>query len=125
MRLKFVPFSLLALAPGLINVRLDGAEGKDEGQFLANTRQLIFEGKRSGEGYFSPDGQALIFQSERQSDNPFYQIYILDLASGDIRRVSPGTGKTTCGFFRPGTEDVLFASSNLDPQARDKQKAEL
>jgi len=43
-----------------------------ETQFLANTRQLTFEGKRSGEGYFSPDGKALIFQSEREPGNPFY-----------------------------------------------------
>src|SRR5258708_31319923 len=72
-----------------------------EGRFLSNVRQLTFEGKRSGEGYFSPDGQALIFQSEREPGNPFYQIYFLDLASGESHRVSPGMGKTTCSFFRP------------------------
>ncbi len=96
-----------------------------EAQFLANTRQLTFEGRRSGEGYFSPDGRALIFQSEREPGNPFYQIYLLDLESGDTRRVSPGTGKTTCSFFRPETDEVLFASTHLDPQAAAKQKAEL
>lgn len=66
-----------------------------EARFLSHTRQLIFEGRRSGEGYFSPDGQVLVFQSEREPGNPFYQIYTLDLESGDSRRVSPGTGKTT------------------------------
>src|SRR5438552_5351538 len=96
-----------------------------EAQFLSNTRQLTYEGRRSGEGYFSPDGKALIFQSEREPGNPFYQIYILDFESGDTHRVSRGFGKTTCGFFRPGTDEVVFASTHLDPQARDKQKAEL
>src|SRR5438874_12106331 len=96
-----------------------------EAQFLSHIRQLTFEGRRSGEGYFSPDGKALIFQSEREAGNPFYQIYILDFESGDTHRVSPGFGKTTCGFFRPGTDEVLFASTHLDPQAREKQKAEL
>ena len=95
-----------------------------EGNFLSNTRQLTFEGRRSGEGYFSPDGKALTFQSEREADNPFYQIYVLDLESGDTRRVSPGTGKTTSSFFRPGSDEVLFASTHLDPKAREKQKAE-
>src|SRR5438094_2190332 len=95
-----------------------------EAQFLTEVRQLIFEGKRSGEAYFSPDGQLLIFQSEREPDNPFYQIYILDLASGDTQRVSPGIGKTTCAFFRPGTDEVLFASTHADPEARAKMKAE-
>jgi Tol biopolymer transport system component len=96
-----------------------------EHEFLSNVRQLIFEGRRSGEGYFSPDGKALIFQSEREPENPFYQIYILNFASGQIDRVSPGTGKTTCAFFRPGRDEVLFASTHLDPQALPKQKAEL
>jgi Tol biopolymer transport system component len=96
-----------------------------EQQFLSNIRQLVFEGRRSGEGYFSPDGNALIFQSEREPTNPFYQIYILNFSSGDVNRVSPGMGKTTCAFFRPGRDEVLFASTHLDPDAVAKQKAEL
>jgi Tol biopolymer transport system component len=100
------------------------AESSGETNFLANARQLTLEGKRSGEGYFSPDGKALIFQSEREAENPFYQIYTLDLESGDTRRVSPGQGKTTCAFFRPGADEVMFASTHHDPLAREKQKAE-
>jgi Tol biopolymer transport system component len=100
-------------------------DAANEARFITNARQLIFEGKRSGEGYFSPDGQKLIFQSEREEDNPFYQMYILDLRTGDTTRVSPGFGKTTCGFFQPGTNRVLFASTHEDPEAKAKQKAEL
>ena len=96
-----------------------------EAQFLSNIWQLTFEGRRSGEGYFSPDGKALIFQSERETGNPFYQIYILDLETGDSHRVSAGIGKTTCAFFRPNTDEVLFASTHLDPEAKGKQKTEL
>ena len=92
-------------------------DAANEARFLTNTRQLIFEGKRSGEGYFSPDGGKLIFQSEREEGNPFYQMYLLDLSSGDTTRVSPGIGKTTCGFFQPGTNRVLFASTHADPDA--------
>ena len=62
----------------------------DERRFLDATRQLTYDGKRSGEGYFSPDGKSLIFQSEREPGNPFYQIYLLNLDSGDTHRVSPG-----------------------------------
>ena len=92
---------------------------------LHSVRQLTYSGERSGEGYFSSDGRFLIFQSERESGNPFYQIYLLDLESGESRRVSPGIGKTTCAFFRPGTRRVLFASTHLDPEAGAKQEAEL
>ena len=100
-------------------------DAANEARFITNTRQLIFEGKRSGEGYFSPDGNRLIFQSEREEGNPFYQMYVLDLTSGETTRVSPGAGKTTCGFFQPGTNRVLFASTHADPEAVAKQKAEL
>ncbi len=96
-----------------------------EATLLGNIRQLTFEGKRSGEGYFSTDGNQLIFQSEREADNPFYQIYILDLKTGDTRRVSTGTGKTTCAFFRPKSDEVLFASTHLDAETKQKQKTEL
>ena len=100
-------------------------DATQEAHFLSNERQLILEGKRSGEGYFSPDGRQLIFQSEREPGNPFYQIYSLDLESGDVTRVSPGVGKTTCSFFQPGTDRVIFASTHEDPDALKKQKAEL
>ena len=97
----------------------------EESQFLSNTRQLTYSGKRAGEGYFSEDGTALIFQSEREPDNPFYQIYLMDLKSGDTHRVSPGVGKTTCAFFRPGTDEVLYASTHHDRFASAKQAEEL
>src|SRR3954470_12052346 len=97
----------------------------DEIRFLSRVRQLTFEGKRSGEGYFSPDGTKLIFQSEREEANPFYQIYTLDFATGDTQRVSPGIGKTTCSFFQPGKNRVLFASTHHDPEARAKMQAEI
>ena len=100
-------------------------EAAQEERFITNTRQLIFEGRRSGEGYFSPEGSKLIFQSERDEGNPFCQIYVLDLNTGETTRVSPGTGKTTCGFFQPGTDRVLFASTHADLHAIEKQKAEL
>src|SRR5262245_6929844 len=93
--------------------------GEDEARFLSRVRQLTFEGK-SGEGYFSQDGQNLIFQSVRAPGNPFYQIYLLSFETGDMNRVSPGTGKTTCSFFRPGSDEVLFASTHLDPNAKKK-----
>src|SRR5579863_4583675 len=72
-----------------------------ERDFLTRVRRLTVEGKRSGEAYWSPDGKRLVFQSEREPGNPFYQIYTLDLAMGETKRISPGFGKTTCAFFRP------------------------
>jgi Tol biopolymer transport system component len=112
--------SALALALGASITTASAAETN----FLSQIRQLTFEGRRAGEGYFSANGRRLVFQSEREPDNPFYQIYTLDLETGDSRRVSPGTGKTTCAFLRPGTDEVLFASTHLDARAADKQREE-
>ncbi len=106
---------------GVVNT--NGNERGEE-QFLANIRQLTIQGKSAGEGYFSQDGKFLIFQSERELENPFYQIYIMNLETGDTHRVSPGMGKTTCSFFRSNSDEVLFASTHLDPEVKKKQDAE-
>jgi Tol biopolymer transport system component len=102
-------------------------QGNDspERQFLSRVRRLTVEGRRAGEGYWAPDGRSLVFQSEREPGNPFYQIYLMDLATGDATRISPGMGKTTCAFINPETRDVLFASTHHDPRSAQLQKQEL
>ena len=100
----------------------DGAENEEV--LLSGTRQLTFEGRRAGEGYFSSDGSKMVFQSEREEGNPFYQIYLMDLELGDIERGSPGMGKTTCAWIHPDGKRVLFASTHKDAQSEALQKAE-
>jgi Tol biopolymer transport system component len=98
---------------------------ENESLLLANTRLLVTEGARSGEGYFSADGSQFIYQSEIAGDNPFYQIFLMDLASGATSKVSPGTGLTTCSWIHPSLERVIFASTHEDPLAGEKQAAEI
>jgi Tol biopolymer transport system component len=118
----FGVFGALAAGAGIVSGSpAIGAES----DYLRNVRQLTFEGNRAGEGYFSRDGARMIFQSEREPGNPFYQMYVMDLETGDIARVSPGHGKTTCGWLHPDGERALFASSHLDPEAVAKQEAEI
>lgn len=102
-----------------------GQQAPQESDFLSRVRRLTIEGRRAGEGYWAPDGQRLVFQSEREPGNPFYQIYTLDFGTGDTKRISPGYGKTTCAFFRPGTDQILFASTHHDPRSRMLQQEEL
>ena len=99
----------------------DAAENTDENfspeleqRLIRNSRQLTFEGRRAGEGYFSQDGKQLVFQSEREPGNPFFQIYLMDLENGDVLRVSPGIGKTTCAWIHSDGHRVLFASTHED-----------
>ncbi len=97
----------------------------EERSFLSRVRRLTVDGKRAGEGYWSPDGKKLVFQSERDPANPFYQIFVLDFATGETKRISPGVGKTTCAFFRPGSSEIMFGSTHLDPKSQQYQKEEL
>jgi len=101
------------------------AQTPQERDLLSRVRRLTVDGRRAGEGYWSPDGRRLVFQSEREPGNPFYQIYTLDMATGETARVSPGWGKTTCAFFRPGTDQILFASTHHDPRSKMLQQEEL
>jgi len=113
---------LLTAAPSFAE---DEATAYTEADFLSRIRRLTYEGRRAGEGYFSPDGTKMVLQSEREEGNPFYQIYLLDLETGDTTRVSPGRGKTTCSFIQPGTGRVLYGSTHADPRSEELQRAEL
>jgi Tol biopolymer transport system component len=101
------------------------AKAHVETDLVSNARQLIFTGKRSGEGYYSADGDRMVFQSERLDANPFYQIFLLDLESGDTEQITNGTGKTSCAWIHPTENKVLFASTHEDPEALADQKAEI
>lgn len=101
------------------------ADVENESDLLSNTRQLVTDSLRSGEGYFSADGRELIYQSEQAGDNPFYQIFVLDLASGVSRLVSPGVGLTTCAWIHPTQDFVMYSSTHEDPNARAKQAEEI
>lgn len=112
----------LALAPGADPDDWKAAEAAH----FKNIKQLTTDYVRAGEGYFSPDGTKIIFQAEEKgTGNPFYQIFVMDLKSGKATRISPGTGRTTCGFFHPSGEKVIFASSHGDPDAKKHQEAEI
>lgn len=115
-------FPLAAQFVSAQEAEIDPAE--KEAEFISHTRQLTFVGKRSGEGYFNADGTKLIFQSEREEDNPFFQIYMLDLETGDTDQISPGIGKTTCAWIHPSGKKALFASTQEDVAAATKQEEE-
>src|SRR5437870_2056645 len=122
-RTRWVRVLMVALALGASPAAQSVAN--HESDFLTRIRRLTVEGRRAGEGYWSPDGKKLVFQSEREPGNPFYQIYSLDLTTGDTKRISPGYGKTTCSFFRPGTDEIEFASTHHDATSKKQQQDEL
>jgi Tol biopolymer transport system component len=96
----------------------------EDPQVMSQIRQLTFVGTRSGEGYFSADGKKMVFQSEREAGNPFYQIYLMDLVSGETQRISTGQGKTTCSWIDPSMSKVLFSSTHQDKDLKKKAAEE-
>ena len=85
------------------------ATGKAE-RHLRNIRKLT-SGGENAEAYFSADGKRLIYQSTRR-EYPCDQIYTMNLDGSGQRRVSTGTGRTTCGYFYPSGKEILFASTH-------------
>ncbi|MDX1946651.1 MAG: biopolymer transporter Tol [Pirellulaceae bacterium] len=113
---------LFVLALGNLAAIARGAESI-EGKFLSNVRQVTSGMVKAGEGYFSPDGQTIIYQAQ-PLDYPFYQIFTQPLAGGRPKLVSTGRGRTTCSAFSPDGKQILFASSHLDPQMDATETAE-
>ena len=91
------------------------ADDSIESQHLKNIRQVTSGMVKAGEGYFSPDCKTIIYQAVPQG-YPFYQIYKQPLEGGKPTLVSTGRGRTTCAFFHPDGEKLIFATSHLDPQ---------
>jgi len=91
---------------------------------LRNVRQLTFGGENA-EAYWSADGKQLVLQSKRgelQCD----QIFVLEIATGTMRMVSTGKGRTTCSYFFPDGKRILYASTHASaaecPPAPDYSK---
>jgi Tol biopolymer transport system component len=78
---------------------------------LGPVRQLTFQGENA-EAYFSFDGTRLVYQ-RTPAEGGCDQIYELDLATGRERLVSTGEGRTTCSYFYPDGERILFSSTHL------------
>lgn len=91
---------------------------------ISNLRQLTFGGTNA-EAYWSYDGRWLTYQhsgDEAKCD----QIYRIS-TDGKIRnRVSSGAGRTTCSFFYPNDNFILYSSTHSSskdcPPEPDKSK---
>src|ERR1700748_3133867 len=79
--------------------------------WLSNIRPLT-SGGQNAEAYWSPDGTKLIFQSTR-GELKCDQIFVMNADGSNQHMVSTGKGRTTCGYFMPDGQHVLYASTHL------------
>jgi Tol biopolymer transport system component len=90
-------------------------EPEEREKHFRNLRQLTFSGENA-EAYWSFDEKHLIFQS-RPNTEAADQIYIMDAEGGNRRLVSKDAGRTTCSYFLPGDERILYGTTHLADKA--------
>jgi Tol biopolymer transport system component len=90
-----------------IGIKRDPFEGE---RHFASLTQLTFGGENA-EAYWSSDETRLIFQSTRDGLK-CDQIFSMAIDGSDVRRVSTGRGRTTCAYFMPGDERIVYASTH-------------
>jgi len=73
---------------------------------------MLTDGGENAEAYFSFAGDRLVFQATRD-DLECDQIFTMGLDGSDLRMVSTGTGRTTCAYYYPGDDWIVFASTHL------------
>src|SRR5579872_2024968 len=88
----------------------DSAIDKRE-KHLKNIRQLTFEGENA-EAYFSPDEKHLCFQARGKGVGLCDQIYTMTLDGKNVKRISTGFGRTTCSYYYPSGDKILYASTH-------------
>ena len=78
---------------------------------LRNIRQIT-NGGENAEAYFSLDGKQIIFQSTRE---PYKcdQLFTMNSDGSNVKRVSTGQGRVTCGYFTPDGQRIIYASTHL------------
>ncbi len=92
---------------GPSNVYVEPSPGE---RHLSNIRQLTFGGNNA-EAYWSRNGRKLIFQRQETVDSGCDQQYLMNADGSDLRRVSNGYGRTTCGFFYARDKRILYSST--------------
>lgn len=81
---------------------------------LRNVRQLT-KGGENAEAYWAFDGSMLIYQGKKPGAG-CDQIYLLDPNTAVSTRVSNGEGRTTCSYFYPSGDQILYSSTFMhDP----------
>jgi TolB protein len=120
--LRVVPMVARAMDNAAIDSsrQFGGAKALPDSMMLASEKhlshitQLTFSGENA-EAYLSPDEKHVSFQARsiRKGTETCDQIYTMSIPDGKlVKRVSTGLGRTTCSYYLPSGDQVLFASTH-------------
>jgi Tol biopolymer transport system component len=99
-----ITFGFIYLSPG--------DKYKIEGEKHLSNIKMITEEGQNAEAYLSFNEKKLIFQ-RAVGDIECDQIFIMNLDGSDKKRVSNGNGRTTCSYFLPGDQKIIYSSTYL------------
>ena len=94
----------------------------EEMKYLKNIKQITFGGNNA-EAYWSFDDKHLVFQSDFADWGVSCdQMFITDWKNDDLKNnrpkmVSTGMGRTTCSYFLPGNQTIVYGSTHLGDEA--------
>lgn len=83
-----------------------------EGEFMRNLRQIT-NGGENAEAYYNWNFDKLIFQSTRPGITECDQIFTMNIDGSDTIMRSTGLGRTTCSYYFPNNQDILYGSTHL------------
>jgi TolB protein len=84
----------------------------EEGEPRLRNLRMLTNGGENAEAYFSADGRRLIFQATRPGVTGCDQIFTMNVDGSDVRMVSTGRGATTCAYFFPAGDRILYSSTH-------------
>ncbi len=82
-----------------------------EGEKRLKNIRMLTEAGENAEAYFSLDGSKIIFQAT-VNDLKCDQIFTMNLDGSDKKMVSTGKGRTTCAYYYPDNNKILYASTH-------------
>ena len=85
---------------------------KFEGERHLTNIRMLTDGGENAEAYLSFDERKLIYQST-VGNMKCDQIFTINLDGSEKKIVSTGKGRTTCSYFLPGDQKIIYASTHL------------
>jgi Tol biopolymer transport system component len=74
---------------------------------------MLTHAGENAEAYYSADGRQLIFQATLPGIARCDQIFVMDTTGRNAHMVSTGRGRTTCSYFYPSGNRIMYASTHL------------
>ncbi len=104
------------VAAAAADVGAEPVEAEPDETRLANLQMLTFAGENA-EAYWNPAADELIFQATRPGLTECDQIFTMDDRGRNLQLVSTGEGRTTCAYFFPEGDRILYSSTHAENPA--------